>query len=249
MPELLADATYHEARAAAMARHPASAARSGRVARPEPRLPAPPSFARAVEVLTGLWRVADPGGFATAMTAAPVVAGHPVLDLAQVSALEAGPLDPCSRGLLTALELAVGRLLRSPDLELEWVAGLHDGHLYVEARARLAPPAGDGREAFVVAHVVEFVGAGGRARRPGMIDHSWAVLVLGDGRGGVAGIVRAMLSCPSRCCPEPGAGLAFTMPAFRQRLLAPALAAHGLLTDPSDSPAEAVVLPFRRRHH
>jgi hypothetical protein len=249
MPELLADIPYHEARAAAIARHPASAARPARGGRPELRLPALPPFARVVDVLTGLWRVADPGGFAAAMTAAPMVAGHPVLDLAQVSPSEAGPLDSCSRGLLTALEVAAGRVLRSPGLELEWVAGLHDRHLYVETRARLTPPVGDGREAFVVAHVVEFVGAGGRTHRPAMIDHSWAVLVLGDGQGGVAGIVRATLSCPWGCCPEPGAALVFTVPAFRQRLLAPALAAQGLLTDAPGPPAEAVVLPFRHRQH
>jgi hypothetical protein len=199
-----------------------------------------------VGVLTGLWRVADPGGFAAAMTAAPVVAGHAVLDLARVSALDTQPLDRASTGLLTALESAAAAVLRSSELEVEWVAGTHAGHLYVEARARLTPAVGHGREAFVVAHVVEFVGAGGRARRPAMVDHSWAVLVLGDGRGGVAGIVRMTLFCPFGCCPEPGSRIGFAVPGFRERLLAPALAARGLVWE-GEPPAEAAVLPFRRR--
>jgi hypothetical protein len=247
MPDYLADPAYQDARAAAMARHPTSAAGSGPARRPQPRLAPPPSFAGVVGVLTGLWRVADPAGFAAAMTAAPVVAGHAVLDLAQVSAGEAQPLDRATAVLFTALESAAVSVLRSPDLELEWVAGAHAGHLYVEARARLVPPGGDAREAFVVAHVVEFVAAGGPARRPAMVDHSWALLVLGDGRGGVAGLVRVTLFCPFRCCPEPGTRVGFAVPAFRERLLAPALAAHGLVSADPESPAGAVVLPFRRR--
>jgi hypothetical protein len=38
------------------------------------------------------------------------------------------------------------------------------------------------------------------------------------------------------------------VPAFRERLLAPALAAHGLAPEALDWPAEAVILPFRREH-
>ena len=248
MPEVFPDPTYQDARAAAMARHPASAVSTGRIVRPEPRLPVPPSFARVVEILTGLWRVAAPLGFAAAMTAAPVVAGHAVLDLARVSGREAGPLDPHSRALLASLEGAVTAVLRASDLELDWVAGTHDGYLYVEARARLAPSAANGREAFLVAHVVEFVGAGGRNRWQAAIDHSWAMLVLGDGRGGVAGIVRVTLSCPSGCCPDPAPGAGFAVPAFRERLLAPALAAHGLAPPAPEGTPEAVILPFRRDH-
>jgi hypothetical protein len=232
-----------------MARHPASAARTGEAVRLEPQVPPPLAFAGVVELLTGLWRLADPSGFAAAMTAAPVVAGHPVLDLAQLSALERGPADPRSVALLAALEEAAGGVLRASDLDLDWVAAIHAGHLYVEARARLIPAAGRGQEAFVVAHAVEFVGAGARARRPALVDHSWAVLVLGDGRGGVAGIVRASLFCPSGCCPPPGPRSGFAVPAFRQRLIAPALAAHGLAADAPGTPDGAVVLPFRRRHH
>jgi hypothetical protein len=74
------------------------------------------------------------------------------------------------------------------------------------------------------------------------------VLVLGDGRGGVAGIVRVTLFCPFGCCPQPGSRVGFAVPAFRERLLAPALAAQGLVADDAESPAQAVVLPFRRRH-
>jgi hypothetical protein len=169
MPELLADPANHDARAAAMARHPASAARSGAAVRLEPQVPPPLPFAGVVELLTGLWRVADPEGFAAAMTAAPVVAGHTVLDLSQVSPLERGPVDPRSGALLAALEAAAGHVLGSSDLEFDWVAAIHAGHLYVEARARLARPPGDGREAFVVAHAVEFVGAAGPRPRPAQV--------------------------------------------------------------------------------
>jgi hypothetical protein len=223
--------------AAAMARHPAAAGRTVGAARR-------PSFADLVGLLTGPWRVGDPEGFAAAMTGAPLLAGLPVLDLS--AGTTTGALDPWSARLLAGLQTAVGRAGVRPGLAVDWVAGRHAGHLFVEARAQ-APAGPEGPELFVVAHLVEHLGADGR-RRPALGEHSWAVLVVGDGAGGVAGVLRATLSCPAgvRCCPTPAPWARLPLASLRDRLLAPALGAEPAARPPSGPRPEAVVLPFAR---
>jgi hypothetical protein len=235
MFELLADPTPPDQRAAAIARHPAGRIRAQ---------PVPLTFAAVVELLTGPWRVGDPDSFAAAMTSAPVIAGYPVLDLTGGGAAPEVRLDPWSAVVLGSVEAAVSRAFRSPRLAVEWVAGSHAGHLYVEARGML-PGGPDGPAVFVLAHVVEEVGPAGR--RPGRVEHSWAVLVAGDGRGGVTGVARVILSCPARirCCPPPAGGISFLVAGFREGLLAPALAAQSGGSGPAVAPS-ALVLPFRR---
>jgi hypothetical protein len=63
------------------------------------------------------------------------------------------------------------------------------------------------------------------------------VIVVGDGRGGVAAVGRAPLSRHDRLPARLGLG------ALRDRLAGPARLAEGLGTA---APVEAVVLPFRR---
>ncbi len=208
--------------AAAIARHPASG---------------PPRFRGLVRLLTGDWRVADPEGFAATLTGAPELAGHPVFDLVSGGDTAAGPAP--SGPLCDAL---VGAAQRS-GLDVRWVSGSHSGTLFVEARAQVAAGP-EGPELFVLAHLVERLGPGGRRER-GRSDHSWAVLVVGDGAGGVAGILRGTLSCPSpvRGCRPLAAWARWPLSALREALLAPALEAAGMSGHTVG--AEAVVIPFR----
>ena len=206
--------------AAAKARHPA-----GRLLTSHNGPPL--GFAGAVSLLTGPWRVNDPTGFSATMTAAPAVCGHPVTELSATLGDE----------LLTGL---VGIAPRRK-LGLWWVSGVAAGHLVVEARAE-APAGWDGHEVFVLAHLVEPLGPGHRRALPP--DHSWAVVVLGDGSGGVAHVVRAILACPCRprCCLPPMASARFPLAALRARLISPALEAQAV-----SPPPPAVVLPLARR--
>jgi hypothetical protein len=103
----------------------------------------------------------------------------------------------------------------------------------VETAARV-PADGEGPELLVLAHLVEPIG-----RRPAD-DDSWVVVVVGDGRGGVAGIGRAALDSASR----PPFRLRLDL--LRARLVGPARAGEGLGPSPFAHPLEAVVLPFRR---
>lgn len=200
--------------AAAKARHPAG------------RLLASPdalSFPDAVALLTGPWRVNDPVGFAATMASAATVAGHRVTDLA------AG-----AGGLADDL----GRIGPRRDLALWWVSGSVAGQVVVEARAE-APAGPDGPEIFVLAHLVEPLGL-----RTVPVDHSWALVLMGDGSGGVAAVARAMLSCPRRprCCPAPVSATRFSLAALRARLLSPALEAEAASSPPL---AAVLTLPCR----
>jgi hypothetical protein len=206
--------------AAAKARHPA-----GRLLTSHDGPPL--RFADAVTLLTGPWRVSDPLGFAAAMTAASAVCGHPVADLSATVGDE----------LLTGLAAIAPRR----KLGLWWVSGVAAGHLVVEARAE-APAGRDGHEVFVLAHLVEPLGPShGRAFPP---DHSWVVVLLGDGAGGVAHVVRSTLACPCRprCCPPPMTSARFPLAALRARLISPALEAQT-----ASPPPPAVVPPLARR--
>ncbi|HEY3240100.1 MAG TPA: hypothetical protein VGL92_11085 [Acidimicrobiia bacterium] len=220
MPPSFADPASADDLAAAKARHPAGRL-LGRRSGP------PLRFAEAVALLTGPWRVSDPIGFAAAMTTDPTVAGHPVSDL---SAPAGEKLVPALAGIAPRRRLA-----------LWWVSGVAAGHLHVEARAE-APAGRDGPEVFVVAHLVEPLGHDGRRALPA--DHSWAVVVLGDGSGGVAHVARATLACPRRprCCPPAVAAARFPLAALRARLITPALQAEA-----ASSPPPAAVLPLPRR--
>ena len=225
MPSARTEATHPDGVAAARARHPAGRRRPA----------APAGFADVVALLTGPWRVNDPDGFATAVTADPVIAGHPVSDTGRRG-------EPLAGALVGA---TMGAALR--DLDVHWVAGAHDGLLFVEARA--AAPAGPGGpELFVLAHVVEAL-TGGGPRRSAAADHSWAVLVCGDGAGGVAGILRATLSCPGprRCCPTPCADVRLPLVALRERLVAAALLAERPAAPADRAVQIATVVPFRSR--
>ena len=211
--------------AAAMARHPAGRLRAPGAPKfmtTEPGVD-PLAFAAAVALLTGPWRVGDPEGFASAMTGAATIAGHAVADAAD--------LDDA---LVAAVGSAAARAL-----DVRWVAGTHNGDLYVEARGCARSDAG-GPGVFVVAHVVENVSGGSSAA---LTDHSWLVLLVGDGAGGVSSVVRATLGCPGsgRCCPRPDPRVRIPLAALREQLLRPALAAE------VGPPArEGVVLAFRR---
>jgi hypothetical protein len=203
--------------AAAKARHPASRRRDHRHDRPL-------CFAETVALLTGPWRVNDPAGFATAMTESATLGGHPVVDLAT---FEGEALAPVVAG--------IGPRRR---LGLWWVAGSAAGQLHVEARAE-APAGREGPEIFVLAHLVEPLGAG-----LAPADHSWVVIVAGDGSGGVATVARSTLACPRRprCCPLPAADVRFPLAALKARLLSPALEAEAASSPP---PAAVIPLPSR----
>src|SRR5581483_10528952 len=108
---------------AAMSRHPASRGRAtvtplfgadGPGGRPAAAVPGPASFAAVVAVLTGPWRVDDPVGFAGAMRAAPLVAGHPVVDLGACTGRPPSGLDPLSAALAAHLETAVAAAAGRP---------------------------------------------------------------------------------------------------------------------------------------
>jgi hypothetical protein len=102
----------------------------------------------------------------------------------------------------------------------------------------------------LLAHLVESA----QAELPGtglapLDDDSWLVVVVGDGRGGVAGIGRAPLPRdvasgfgPRASRPPARLGLAV----LRERLAGPARVAEGLEAAAAGPGDEAVVLPFRR---
>jgi hypothetical protein len=229
-----------EARAAAMGRHPSARLRPAPAAPPQTAGAA--SFAAVVELLTGPWRAQDPDGFAAAMTGAPMVGGHPVLDLGWVGA---GTADPWSAGVLEQLRHSLaGAANRIRPL---WVADeLSDGHggrhVYVEARGE-APAGHDQPAVFVVAHVVERLGPRGERSRSSS-DHSWMVAVVGE-RSGRVTVLRAVLACPDGCCPPLPAWARLPLAALRERLVGPALA--GRLSSPGDD-GEAKVIPFPMVH-
>jgi hypothetical protein len=199
-----------------------------------------PSFATVAALLTGPWRVNDPVAFASAMRSAPLVAGFPVVDLCACARRPTVDLDPLSAALAGHLETVVGAAAGRSALVVRWVAARGGDDLFVEAAGR-APADTEGPELLVLGHLVEpFAG------RSPAVDDSWVVVVVGDGRGGVAGIGRAAV-------PRVGAGVGSPMPvrlalgALRARLAGPALAAEGPTGGPADhEPPGAVVLPFRR---
>src|SRR5688572_32863675 len=239
--------------AAAMSRHPAAGARGA-----APALPGTPSFATVAALLTGPWRVNDPVAFAAAMRAAPLVAGYPVVDLCACARQPTVGLDPLSAAAAGHLESAVGGAAERSALTVRWVAAVGGRYLFVEAAAR-APADDEGPELLVLAHLVE----SGQAELPGtglapLDDDSWLVVVVGDGRGGVAGIGRAPLPRdlgsgigavrrPERADQRgsrPPARLGLAL--LRERLVGPARVAEGLETSGEGPVNEAVVLPFRR---
>jgi hypothetical protein len=225
MSSSLADRTNTLALAAAMSRHPAAGAQAA--ATP----PGGASFTAVAALLTGPWRVNDPVAFASAMRSAPLVAGHPVVDLCACARRPTVQLDPLSAAAAGHLESAVAAAAGRSALTVRWVAAVGGRCLFVETAAQ-APADGEGPELLVLAHLVE--NAGGPVP---IDDDSWVVIVVGDGRGGVAAVGRAPLSRHDRLPARLGLG------ALRDRLAGPARLAEGLGTA---APAEAVVLPFRR---
>jgi hypothetical protein len=245
--------------AAAMARHPAAGVRG-----PAPALVGTPSFATVAALLTGPWRVNDPVAFASAMRSAPLVAGYPVVDLCASARRPTVDLDPLSAALAGHLETAAGAAAARSGLSVRWVAAVGGRCLFVEAAARVSVDE-EGPELLVLAHLVEPAVAEPFAGPAPIEDDSWLVVVVGDGRGGVAGIGRAALprAAGSGSRPRPAwataAGGAESVAAadadpqvrlnlalLRERLIGPALDAEGL-AGPGDADAqEAVVLPFRR---
>lgn len=248
-----ADRSTSLALAAAMSRHPAAGARGTAAAPAEA-----PSFATVAALLTGPWRVNDPVAFAAAMRAAPLVAGHPVVDLCACARQPTVGLDPMSAAVAGHLESAVGAAAERSALTVRWVAAVGGRYLFVEAAAR-APADEEGPELLLLAHLVEPA----QAELPGtgiasLDDDSWLVVVVGDGRGGVAGIGRAPLPRdvgsgfgPARrperadqrgCRPPARLGLGL----LRERLVGPARVAEGFETPGERAGNEAVILPFRR---
>jgi hypothetical protein len=253
MAPSLADRSTSLALAAAMSRHPAAGARGTTQGPAEA-----PSFATVAALLTGPWRVNDPVAFAAAMRAAPLVAGYPVVDLCACARQPTVGLDPLSAALAGHLESAVGAAAERSALNVRWVAAVGGRYLFVEAAAQ-APADHEGPELLLLAHLVESA----QAELPGtglasLDDDSWLVVVVGDGRGGVAGIGRAPLprDLESWCAPtrrrdrsdqrgsRPPARLGLAL--LRERLVGPARVAEGLETVGDSTVSDAVVLPFRR---
>jgi hypothetical protein len=202
-------------------------------------------------LLTGPWRVNDPVAFATAMRAAPLVAGYPVVDLCACARQPTVGLDPLSAAVAGHLESAVGAAAARSGLTVRWVAGRGGRLLFVEAAAG-APTDAEGPELLVLAHLVEPLDVAG----PPPTDDSWVVVVVGDGLGGVAGIGRAPLPGPATGAAvrrgsrwgrpaEFPAPVRLALGALRSRLVAGARAAEGLGDSVDNRPSEAVVLPFR----
>jgi hypothetical protein len=250
MRSSLASRSDSLALAAAISRHPAAGVRAPATA------PAAASFATVAALLTGPWRVNDPVGFAAAMRSAPLVAGYSVVDLCACARQPTVGLDPLSAALAGHVESAVAGAAGRPGLTVRWVAGRGGRYLFVETAAR-APADADGPELLVLAHLVEPAEpAPSLPGSPDLEDDSWVLIVVGDGRGGVAGVGRAPIPREAAAGPRRAPGWAadglirpparLALQALRERLVAPALAAEGL-ADPADiEPVEAVVLPFRR---
>jgi hypothetical protein len=251
MASSLADRTASVALAAAMSRHPAAGAR-GPVQAPAEA----PSFATVAALLTGPWRVNDPVAFASAMRAAPLVAGYPVVDLCACARQPTVGLDPLSAAVAGHLEAAVGAAAERSALTVRWVAAVGGRYLFVEAAGR-APADAEGPELLILAHLVEPAGFDHVGLHPGD-DDSWLVVVVGDGRGGVLGIGRAPL--PRDVGSGPGLGrrqgwvgrpesrppARLGLALLRERLVGPARAAEGFDAPAEGDATEAVVLPFRR---
>lgn len=259
----LADRSTSLALAAAMSRHPAAGAR-GTTAAPSEA----PSFATVAALLTGPWRINDPVAFASAMQSAPLVAGYPVVDLCACARRPTVGLDPLSAAVAGHLESAVGAAAERSALNVRWVAAVGGRYLFVEAAAQ-APADEEGPELLLLAHLVEPAHAGhfGTGIEP-FDDDSWLVVVVGNGRGGVAGIGRAPLprDLESAFGPVSGPGgrslrrrwseraeqreplppTRLGLAVLRERLVRPARVAEGLETAGEDSANEAVLLPFRR---
>ena len=251
MRSSLASRSGSEALAAAMSRHPAAGARAS-----VPAAAGRASFAAVAAVLTGPWRVNDPVAFAAAMRSAPLVAGHAVVDLLACARRPTVQYDPLSAAAAGYLETAVAAAAGRAALEVRWVAGIGGRYLFVEAAGR-APADGEGPELLVLAHLVEPAEAATPiAGAPPLDDDSWVVVVVGDGRGGVAGIGRAPLPGPPAprprrrvewaASPAPRPPARLGLDALRERLIGPARAAEGLDAPAAGGPPEAVVLPFRR---
>jgi hypothetical protein len=166
------------------------------------------------------------------MRAAPLVAGYPVTDLGACVRRPAGGLDPLSTAAAGRLEAAVAGAAGRSGLAVRWVAARAGADLYVEAAAR-APADAEGPELLVLGHLVEPVAPASAAG-----DDSWVLAVVGDGRGGVAAVARALLD---RRLPRQ-----LRFGALRARLAGAARATEGLGPDPSPAGGEGVVLPFRR---
>lgn len=219
--------------AGAMARHPAAGAPPG----PATRVA---GFTALVGLLTGAWRVDDPEGFAAAMTGAALIGGHAVLDLAEPQGFSP---DPWSIRAWAALRATLGGLAERRTLEVARVSADHAGARITEARARAQAPArGAEVESFVVAHLVEPLDRRRGPGSPAPLDHSWMVLIVGDGSGGVASVARAVVSCPGRprCCRAPAP---WARPALRRladRLVTPGLPSPDLVN-------AGVVVPLLRR--
>jgi hypothetical protein len=183
--------------------------------------------------------VNEPVAFAAAMCGAPLVAGHPVVDLCACARRPTVQLDPLSAARAGQLESAVGAAADRSGLVVRWVAARGGHDLFVEAAGQAAADA-DGPELLVLAHLVESVGG-----RPPAYDDSWVVVVVGDGWGGVAGLGRAALPRHTPGVGSPRA-VRLALGALRARLVAPALVAEGLADPAGAPPPEAVILPFRR---
>jgi hypothetical protein len=240
MPSSLASRNGSLALAAAMSRHPAARVRGSAV---DPAAAA--SFSTVAALLTGPWRVNDPVAFASAMRSAPLVAGYPVVDLCACARRPTVGLDPLSAAVAGHLESAVASAPTRSALNLRWVAARGGRYLFVEAAARAAADE-EGPELLVLAHLVEPGATGPGAALPPIEDDSWALAVVGDGRGGVTGIARAALPrTPVPGLRPPPARLA--LGALRDLLVGPALVAEGLAPEyEEETTGEGVVLPFRR---
>jgi hypothetical protein len=241
--------------AAAMSRHPAAGARALSQSSLVASAGGPPSFATVAALLTGPWRVNDPVAFAAAMRAAPIVAGHPVVDLFAMARQPTVGFDPLSAAVAGHLELAVGAATDRSALAVRWVAARGGRFLFVEAAAR-CPADTQGPELLILAHLVEPGDDGPGAALSSSDDDSWLVAVVGDGQGGVTGIGRAAVPReaesdfhrrPAWASPA-GSRLPakLNLTALRSRLAGPARAAEGLAPQNEETPIEAVVLPFRR---
>lgn len=233
--------------AAAMSRHPAGG-HGVRPASPPSATGRVASFPDLVDLLTGAWRVGDPDGFAAAMTGAALIGGHAVLDLADCTSQEniggCAP-DPWSIRAWAALRAVLGGLAERRTLDVACVSAEHAGQRIAESRAHA--PAGRAEvECLVLAHLVEPLNRG--RRRPGdrPLDHSWMLLVVGDGSGGVASVTRAVLACPGRprCCRGPAPWARPALIGLRDRLL---VAPGAPPLPPPDEAGAGVVVPFLRR--
>src|SRR3954454_15544373 len=125
MPQSLASRSDSLALAPPTSRPPGAGARPPPP--PSPGVALPPagaaSFTTVAALLTGPWRVNDPVAFASAMRAAPLVAGYPVVDVCACARQPTLGLDPLSAAVAGHLESAVGAAATRSGLAVRWVAG------------------------------------------------------------------------------------------------------------------------------